>query len=534
MARRPVRPPKVGPNMLDRIIETVAPARALRRRQARMLLATSTYGGYIGARKDRTQTQQWGTGQIAPNAALLPDLPALRGRSADLVRNVAVARGAVATVVTNVVGTGLQARPRLDRELLRLSETEANTLQKAFRREWDLWAYSSECDLARTLTFDGIQTVAMRAVLIDGDIFAAKRYVERAGSPYGLKIQLIEAARVLNPNRGADAANLQAGVEIDGNGAPVAYHVANRHPDELLPGGVQLAWDRVPAFGAKSGMRQILHLFQPGGVGVLRGEPYLAPAIEALKQLGQYTEAELMAAVVNSCFAVTVKTEGGAGLDMAASDATDEKGEAIVLGKPGTMVDLAENESLDSFTPGRPSAAFDPFMTAILRQIGMALELPYEVLVKHFDSSYSAARAALLDAYRLFRNRRDWLAWSLCQPCYEAVIIEAVARGRLAAPGFFTDPIVRAAWTGCDWIGPSSGQIDPVKEVEAAVTAVDNGFKTRAQATIELNGGDWEANHEVRVREEKMRRDGELVMPAEPPQAGKTYPSDPQPKQIAN
>jgi capsid protein len=157
----------------------------------------------------------------------------------------------------------------------------------------------------------------------------------------------------------------------------------------------------------------------------------------------------------------------------------------------------------------------------------MALELPYEVLVKHFQSSYSAARAALLDATRLFRNRRDWLAWSFCQPCYEAVLVEAVARGRISAPGFFSDPAVMQAWTGCDWIGPTPGQIDPVKEVEANTMAVEQGFKTREQATIELTGGDWSANHEVRVREEKMRREGETVLPAPPmPQQARTFPSD--------
>lgn len=536
MARRAPRQSSLtgGEGILDRLIEKVSPERALKRRQARMVLAATTggsnYGSYIAARRDRAATMTWGTNQVSGNNALLPDLPALRSRSADLYRNVAVARGAVSTMVSNVVGTGLQARPRIDREYLGLSEEQANDLQKQFRREWDLWAYSAECDLSRSLTFDGLQTVALRATLIDGDVFAAKRYVERPGSPYGLKIQLIEGARVLNPNRTADSATLRAGVEIDANGAPIAYHVASRHPDEFMTGNEPLAWSRVPVFGEQSGMRQILHLFQPSGVGVMRGEPFLAPAMEPLKQLGKYTEAELMAAVINSCFAVVTKTTSGEGIDMNPSGETDVKGDEIVLGAPGTMVDLGENESLEGFTPGRPTAAFDPFMQAILRQIGMALELPYEVLVKHFQSSYSAARAALLDATRLFRNRRDWLAWSFCQPCYEAVLIEAVARGRISAPGFFGDAAVMQAWTGCDWIGPTPGQIDPVKEVEANTMAVEQGFKTREQATIELTGGDWSANHEVRVREEKMRRDGETVLPAPPPPPmppqGRTFPSD--------
>jgi capsid protein len=155
-----------------------------------------------------------------------------------------------------------------------------------------------------------------------------------------------------------------------------------------------------------------------------------------LKQTGTYSTAELHAAVVNSCFAVTTKTENGDGVDLPDSGATDDKRDAIKLGSSGLVVDLLPNESIESFTPGRPNAGFDPFMTAMLRQIGMALGQPYEVLVKHFEASYSAARGALLEAWRFYRTLRDWHAWAICQPFYEAVITEAVARGRLAAPGF--------------------------------------------------------------------------------------------------
>src|SRR5690606_12542726 len=117
--------------------------------------------------------------------------------------------------------------------------------------------------------------------------------------------------------------------------------------------------------------------------------------------------------------------------------------------------------------PGRPNAGFDPFVLAVLRQIGVALELPYEVLIKHFTSSYSAARAALLDAWRFFRRRRAWLARKFCQPVYEAWLADAVATGLVDAPGFFADPVRRASWCGARWIGDAPGQIDPQKEVDA-------------------------------------------------------------------
>lgn len=512
-------------SLLDRAIAVVSPRLALQRRQARIGLAlTSSYGagGYVGASKKRPATQEWRAGELGPNQALLPDLSALRGRSQDLARNNPIARGAIGNVVTSVVGSGLQARPRIDREALGLSELEAGAFQAQALRIWNAWAYSQEADLARGFTFDGLQQMAFRAVLVDGDHFAVKRFKERPGGAFGLKVQLIAAARVATPTGAAAEKRILAGVELDDDGAPVAYHIANRHPTEYLPGAPPLAWSRVPAFGEKSGMRQVLHLVRPLEAGVVRGEPYLAPVIETLRQTGNYTDAELTAAVVNSCFAVTTKTQDGSGVDMPDSGGRDEKGDEIVLGKAGTVVDLLPDESIESFTPERPATGFDPFMQAMLRQIGMALGQPYEVLVKHFEASYSAARGALLEAWRFYRTLRDWHAWAFCQPFYEAVITEAVARGMLAAPGFLADPMTRAAWCGCEWYGEAMGTLNPAQEVEAYGKAVAYGFTTGERATIELNGGDWDQNHRRLVYETNQRaREG---LPAVNPGAGQQQP----------
>ena len=516
---------------LDRVIEAVSPSWALARRRARVGLAMTAawgQGGYVGASKKRTATQEWRATALSPNDALLPDLVVLRDRSQDSVRNNAIARGAVNGVVTSVVGTGLQARPRLDRKALGLTDAQAEAWQAEALHWWNAWAYSQECDFGRSLTFDEVQRVAFRSVLVDGDHFAAKRFVERPGSSFGLKAQLISAARVCNPNRSADSATVRAGVEFDPeSGAPLAYHVASRHPDETLRGNGQLWWARVPAFGKESGQRQVLHLFRPLEAGVLRGEPYLAPVLEILRQCGTYTNAELMAAVVNSCFAVVTKTQNGDGVDQAESGAKDEKNDPIVLGKEGTIVDLGLDESIESFTPGRPNSGFDPFMTAMLRQIGMALEIPYEVLIKHFQASYSAARGSLLEAWRFYRGLREWLAWSLCQPFYEAVITEVVARGWMGAPGFLADPLVRAAWCGCEWYGQAPGSLDPLKEVEAVGKAVEYRLTTRERGTIELNGGDYTANHKQLVREAQDAREGGLV--PSPQQQGNTSPDPAEP-----
>ncbi len=49
-------------------------------------------------------------------------------------------------------------------------------------------------------------------------------------------------------------------------------------------------------------------------------------------------------------------------------------------------------------------------------------------------------------------------------------------------------------WCGAEWNGPAQGQLDPLKEVNAAEKRVENGFSTREKETLELTGGDFDRN----------------------------------------
>ena len=53
----------------------------------------------------------------------------------------------------------------------------------------------------------------------------------------------------------------------------------------------------------------MIHIMTRERIDQRRGVPFLAPVIEALKQLGRYTDAELVAAVVSGLFAVFVESE---------------------------------------------------------------------------------------------------------------------------------------------------------------------------------------------------------------------------------
>ncbi|ELF6242287.1 phage portal protein, partial [Escherichia coli] len=116
-------------------------------------------------------------------------------------------------------------------------------------------------------------------------------------------------------------------------------------------------------------------------------------------------------------------------------------------------------------------------------------------------------------AWKMFRMRRDWMVQSFCQPIYEEWLAEAVAKGRVIAPGFFYGPEYRAAWSGAQWYGPSQGQLDPLKEVKAAKLRVEETFSTREKEAAEMSGLNWEETAQICGREENARRELGLINP---------------------
>ncbi len=456
----------------------------------------------------------------------------LRQRSRMLYMSSPVATAAINTNRTKIVGTGLTIKSTLDRELLHMSPADAKQWQRRTEAEFRLWCRRENCDALGLNSFLSLQQLALKSWLMSGDVFVLlKRVSPTAANPYSLRLHLVEADRVSAPfecRKGMVPADgtipdgkpgagnrIYDGVEVDEDGRVVAYHICNGWPTEFS--GSKLEWARVLAWGEKTGLPNVLHIMDPERPDQYRGVPYLAPVIEPVLQLRRYTESELMAALVQSFFTAWIVTESGQpeipinevgpgdiadgrGLDDTRSESENE----YEMG-PGQVAHLKTGENIVFGNPNIPTAGFETFVKTLVRLIGSALELPYDVISKEFNSSYSASRGALLEAWEAFRMRRAWFVEDFCQPVYEAWLAEAVALGRIKAPGFFDDPLLRAAWCGCRWIGPVQGQLDPKKEVAANILMVRNGFKTREQVTREMGGGDWEENAEL------IRRENELL-----------------------
>lgn len=505
-------------NAIDGLVETFAPERGARRAMARQQMAVIRQTGYsnYGASTTKNSLRGWLYSGGDAKADIEDNLDILRQRSRDAYMGVPLAASAIKTMRTHVVGSGLVPKPQIDSTLLHITPQAAEQLQEQITREFGIWANSANCDAARIDNFYQLQQLAFLSYAMNGDVLALLPMKQRPGWPYSLTVQLIEADRLCNPHFAESTQpRIIQGVELDGSGEAVAYHICNIHPlatSKNAPDGTPMTWQRIPAYGKASGRRNVLHVMTRERVGQVRGVPMLAPVLDAIKSMGRYLDAEQQAALVNALWVVYITKDAPAdnvkpGQFVAPQQQIapdDEK--ALELGS-GTVWDLNPGEKPEAIDPKHPTGNFGNFMDSLTKQIGAALETPAEVLEKSFNSNYSAARGAFNEFWQTVEMQRDWLVDDFCQPIYEEWLAEAVALGRISAPGFFDDPAVRAAYCRCEWSGPAQIQIDPVKEVTAAKMRVENCFSTAEKETAALCGGSYAANIRQRKIEEMQKKE---------------------------
>lgn len=500
-------------NLIDRAINAISPEKALKREVARkkLSLVNSGYGNY-GANATKKAVIGWTHGGGSHREDIEEHISTLRQRSRDLYcGGSTLATGAVKRLRTNAVGTGLHLKSTINEEILGITSEEARKLEETIEREFAHWANSTNCDIERIDNFYQLQQLALLNALLSGDSFALMTTTKRTGSIYDLRIELVEADRVSTPDNETINPLYCEGVEKNANGEVVAYHISKFHPLSFQDREPR-EWVRVKAFGEKTGRRNVIHVMNRERIGQVRGVPFLSPVIETIKQLGRYTEAEVLAAVINGLFTVFIEKESASD-DVPFGEAVpedmqvDSEDEGSIELAPGAVIDLGEGEKANMVNPGRPNPNFDPFVMAVIKQIGAALEIPYELLIMAFSNNYSASRAAILEFFKVIKMYRAWFVTDFCQPIYEEWLCEAVAKGRINAPGFFNDPIIKDAYCSAEWNGPSAGQLDPKKEVEAAELRVQGGFSTRERETTELTGTDFYKNIKQRKREEELLKE---------------------------
>lgn len=486
---------------------------------------TNTGYSHGGASHSESWAKGYDDESLSPSSDIEMNRKELRQRTRDLYMNAPIGTAAIKATRTSCVGIGLRPKPKIDYEFLGISKEEAADIQRLIKKEFAIWAESTLCDICDLNNFYELQQIVFNDWLMNGEEFVLMAYGEKTSyMPYRLRLKLVTADRISTPGSldgtydGYDQTTksgnrIMNGVEIDKDGKVVAYHISSNFPGEN--GTTQTTWKRVVKRGKNTGNPNILHVFNAERAEQYRGVPFLAPVITSIKQLTRYTEAEIMAAVINSIFALFVSTEDGeevegfSGVDSEDDDWDDDtypdtsrQDNEYRLGN-GIINFLKEGEKVEAVESKHPSGNYDGFVTAFTTMIGAALEISPEVLMKKFTNNFSASKGALNETWRHFSTRRKWFIDDFCKPVYELWLSEAVGSGRINIPGFFTDPLIKQAYASATWTGPAQGCLNPVQEVNAAVTRMEHGLSTHEDECAAINGSDYDDNVRTLMNENK-------------------------------
>jgi lambda family phage portal protein len=465
----------------------------------------------------------------------------LVSRSRDLVRNNGIAAGAIETLKDNVIGTGLRLSATPDWRWLGRDADWAEEWSTKVESEWRSWAETTACDAAGSLNFHGLTSQVFRGALQNGEALGLVLWLPENSARYATRIQLVEADRLSNPSMKPDDQAHRGGIDMNQYGRPLRYWIRKSHPgDALLGFGVSIPaddWESIPA-ETEWGRKMVIHVHDKERTGQSRGKPFLASVVSQFQMLGHYQRTELQAAIVNALIAAFIETPldservaelfGGDVNSQQYKDWVAKKNEHTATLRGAAVIPLQPGEKLSTFTPSRPASAFSAFVESVQRHIGVGLNMPYELISRDFSkTNYSSARASLLEAWRYFIGRRQWIGTYWASPVYEAWLEEAIGTGRIEAPGYYEN---RYAYSRCKWIGAGRGWIDPVKEAEAARIRMESGISTQEIECAE-QGLDWEEVYEQRARERsrQMQIEARIKAPlfiAAPP--AKTAPAQEQ------
>ena len=402
---------------------------------------------------------------------------ALRARSRQLANNNCYAAKFLNMAQSNICGPTpfrLQAKIKSSRGKLD-SFANAN-----IETEWTEWGRPGQCDITGRWSWADLQRMAVRTLVTDGEVLL--RVFEGSDfGPWGLQLQLLDTDR-LDEDKNEELAGggaIVAGVELNGNGKTVAYWFL-KSPPKTWQHGILRDHVRIPA-------DQIIHLFMPMYAEQVRGVPWMYSAIIKLHQLGAFEEAAIIAARVGASKMGFFKNTGeGATNFVPAGSDVDSAGNFVQSAEPGEFGQLPAGWEFQSFDPAYPDAQVEPFMKSCLRGVASGLNVAsHSLMSDHSDINYSSARSALLEERDNWMLVQEWLIEHLHIPLYRRWIRMAGLTGRLNLQGP-PQKYYQVNWSPKRW-----QWVDPKKDIEANILAINKGLKSRTEVICET-GGDIE------------------------------------------
>lgn len=384
----------------------------------------------------------------------------LRNRSRDLARNNEYVRKYLSLLKINVVGdSGFSLQVKAIDSVGKLDMSGNQATEDAFR----MWGRVGNCTTDGKLSWVDAQKLAIETIARDGELFVIKH--RGADFKDSFAIEFIEADQIdeKKNEKLKNGNEIRMGVELNKFRKPIAYHVKSAHPgDTPSTTFSSSATIRVPA-------EKVIHVYLPLRAGQTRGEPWLAPAMSAIKQLGAFREAAIINARVGASKMGFFTSPAGDGFT-----ADDMDGNVPVMSaEPASFHQLPSGVDFKMFDPQFPNNEFDSFHKAVLKGISSSLGISYASLSSDLEAtSYSSIRQGALEERDYYKDLQEFMIAHFVRPIFEAWLASAMEMNSFNIPIRQYDRFA----TKANFRGKAWSWVDPLKEMNAAVVGLKNGI----------------------------------------------------------
>lgn len=496
-------------NAIDRAVAVFSPHRALRRAQARTALNFMAGGVSRTGAGRKGSLANWFVRRLTRYTESRERVD-LTDRAADLVANNPHAASIVdSTALSTVGGPGLLPQSKIPYG--RLGITEEQAAEVADQAEWAFWEWSREADAEGEDHFADIQYLTIRNMIAGGEYLNLPVMLDDPGRAFSLAIQVLDPRRLRTPYNLTADSGIRDGIRLGPQGQRLSYFIADPDDGHITTSLTSFSFQEIAA--RRGHRRNVFHGFHRKDAEQVRGVSALAPVIKLFKDYDDYMDFEVVGAILAASFPVFIETPANEDPEEYTGETTTDQGKRIKEVSPGQVTYGSMGQKPHILKSDRPGNSFPVFIETLLRAMGAATGLPYEIVAKDFSkTNYSSARAAMLEAWRLIQFYQTWLVNHFNQPVWEMVFEEAWLKGKIklpaGAPDFYR---ARALWTSATWTPPKRGHIDPVKEVASGKEAIVSNMMTMADWYAE-QGKDYEEELRQIAKERKLMTDLGLTM----------------------
>jgi len=433
---------------------------------------------YYSAAKTNRLTSGWTTNNLSPDDVVKSSLNALRGRSREQAANNDYMKRFVQLVRSNVVGPkGIMLQSRCVDNRGTFDKVDSLTIETNFAQ----WGRKGMCEVTKTQSWNDVQRLIMSTLIVDGEVLIREVYNTSA---YGYQLMMIDPALLdVNHNREglSNGNHIRFSIEFTPLDEPVAYYFCTSSGQGSYTYGSQ-KYIRVEA-------AQIMHGFLPDRVGQKRGIPAASTALLRMNQLGGYEEAAVTAARIGaSQMGFFTKSVDGTGYEGDDKDTTD--GSLIMDVEPGVLEQLPNGVGFTPFDPDYPHAQYDAFVKACLRGISAGLGISYHTLANDLSGvNYTSSRTGALEDREEWKVLQEWMIDTFHYRIFNHWLETGLKNGSITGTGGFPLPVERKSkFAAHVWRPRRWAWVDPLKDTNANVIAINNGLRSRGEIIREAGG----------------------------------------------